>query len=185
MPSRLINSLLLKLHCKHNNNQTIITTLSVLRGFSACFKWRWNVEENTSKFYSIPLALTALLCLLLCSPACYFAPSLLLCHLPVTAFSYFNFSLSLLQKFYLIRSSCLFSSLQHCECNRLWLYRFVQFALNSERSQKINEEPKRIAMTLWRHHYLLSAHCSTCSNVLHYSAVSCNCVTERSLCLCS
>jgi hypothetical protein len=52
MSSHLINSLLLKLHRIHSNNQIMITLLSVLRGFSTCFNWRRNMIENTSKCYS-------------------------------------------------------------------------------------------------------------------------------------
>jgi hypothetical protein len=141
----MINSLLSKLHCKHNKNETMITLLNVLRGFSACYNWRWNVLQKTSKSYCAPLTVTVLHCMLLCSPACYCAPlgaSVLTCQLlwspasyitplPVTvlpcllvALSHYIFSLSLSRNYLLFRAECFLSTFQHCECNRLCLYSF-------------------------------------------------------------
>ena len=68
----------LQLHSIHNNNHTMITLLSVLRGFSTCLKWRWNMLENKNKFYCSSLSVTVLPCLLLFFPVCYCSP------LPVT-----------------------------------------------------------------------------------------------------
>jgi hypothetical protein len=55
----------------------------------------------------------------------------------------------------------------------------------SDRRQKINEQPERMNMSSYPHHYLWSAKCRTCLIVLQYSALSCNYVTEGSMCLCS
>jgi len=132
-----------------NNNQQS----TMLRGFSACFNWRWNMLEYTNKCYCAPLPVTASKCyrapLPVTASKCYRAPlpvtaSKCYCtSLPVTAsvtvlpclllpISHFNFNLSLSQKY--LRTPCLLlpRTFRHCDCNRLWLSSFVQFALNSD-----------------------------------------------------
>jgi len=55
--------------------------------------------------------------------------------------------LSLSQKYLFIPCRLLFSTFRYCKCNGLWLSSFVQFALNSDHPQRLNEQPRVTAMT--------------------------------------
>jgi hypothetical protein len=165
----------------------------VLRRFCSCSNWPWNVVENKSKCYCALLPVTLSPCLLLCSSACYCTP------LPVTVFHclllystacYCISAISISACLYLrninsFRASCFFATFRHRDCNRLWLSRFVQFAINNDLCQKINEQNKLTKSDIMTSSQLRYAHCCTCSNVLQYSALNCKYVTEGSLCLCS
>jgi hypothetical protein len=118
--------------------------------------------------YCPPLHVIALPCMLLRSPAGYCAP------LPVTVPQPFQFQLSVSQKYLLFRASCFLFTFSHCDCNRLRLHRFAQFAHYSDHRQRLNEQSKLSNMTSRFHHQLRSVHCCTCSKVLQYSTLSCN-----------